>query len=89
VRSWDVVGYMASALVIVTFSMKNMVPLRPVAPTSNVAFFVYGMELGVILVWALHTVLFPINAWRLCQAIRLEWRTSILETKHDTRASAF
>jgi len=42
VRAVDCVGYIASFLVLLTFYMKEMVPLRAAALCSNVAFLVYG-----------------------------------------------
>jgi hypothetical protein len=61
----DAVGYLASALVLAAFCMKDMIPLRIVAVCSNIAFLVYGVALGLVPVWLLHAVLLPINCWRL------------------------
>jgi CRP/FNR family transcriptional regulator, cyclic AMP receptor protein len=36
-------GYLASALVFLTFYMKTMIPLRVVGILSNVAFMTYGL----------------------------------------------
>ena len=60
-------GYLASALVLATFWMTRMVPLRIVAICSNIAFFTYGMALGLAPVAILHAVLLPVNVWRLWQ----------------------
>jgi CRP/FNR family cyclic AMP-dependent transcriptional regulator len=38
----EAAGYLASALVLATFCMKTMIPLRGAAICSNVAFIVYG-----------------------------------------------
>ncbi len=61
----DAVGYLASALVLAAFCMKEMIPLRVVAVCSNIAFLAYGLALGLAPVWLLHAVLLPINCWRL------------------------
>jgi|SRR5215813_6770152 len=61
----DAIGYLASALVLAAFCMKEMVPLRIVAVCSNIAFLIYGLALGLVPVWLLHSVLLPINCWRL------------------------
>src|SRR5262249_50510655 len=61
----DAIGYLASALVLAAFCMKEMVPLRIVAVGSNIAFLIYGLALGLVPVWLLHAVLLPINCWRL------------------------
>jgi hypothetical protein len=65
----NVVGYVASALVVITFYMKEMVPLRVAALCSNVAFLIYGVGLGLGPVVLLHGMLIPLNAWRLMTAL--------------------
>jgi hypothetical protein len=67
---YEPVGYLASLLVLVTFCMHHMVPLRVIAIASNVAFIVYGWLAAIEPVLVLHTVLLPMNAWRLIQALR-------------------
>jgi CRP/FNR family transcriptional regulator, cyclic AMP receptor protein len=52
--------------VVIAFCMKDIIPLRVVALTSNVAFLIYGLRLGLVPVSLLHAILLPINAWRLC-----------------------
>jgi len=61
----EAVGYLASALVLVTFCMRDMVSLRCVAIASNLAFIAYGVlaDLGPVLV--LHLLLLPVNVGRL------------------------
>ncbi len=66
--SADSFGYVASFLVLATFSMRRMVPLRIVAICSNIAFFEYGFSLGLKPVALLHGLLLPINICRLAQA---------------------
>ena len=65
----NVVGYVASALVVLTFYMKDMVPLRIAALCSNIAFIIYGVGLGLGPVVLLHGILIPLNAWRLAMAL--------------------
>ena len=67
-HSWDVIGYVASTLVLTAFGMKSMVPLRVVAMCSNLVFIIYGLGLGLTPVWSLHVALLPMNAWRLVEA---------------------
>ena len=62
-------GYYASALVLATFCMRRMLPLRLMAIASNIAFFTYGVALGLVPVALLHATLFPINIWRLRQCM--------------------
>lgn len=66
----ELVGYVASALVVLTFYMKDMTSLRVVAIFSNVAFLAYGMSLGLGPVIFLHAILLPLNLWRLARIDR-------------------
>jgi len=47
-RLWDAAGYLASGLVVMAFCMRDIIPLRVVALTSNIAFLIYGIGLGLI-----------------------------------------
>jgi len=67
--AWNAIGYLASALVLAAFCMKEMIPLRLVAVCSNIAFLVYGLALGLAPVWLLHAVLLPVNCWRLWEGM--------------------
>lgn len=63
----DLLGYLAAALVLMTFSVRSIVALRAVAIASNVAFIGYAAAAGLTPVLVLHGVLLPLNAWRLWQ----------------------
>ncbi len=67
----DSIGYLASALVLATFCMRDMVALRWMAIASNLAFIAYGAlaDIGPVLV--LHLLLLPVNVQRL-----VTWRSS-------------
>jgi CRP/FNR family transcriptional regulator, cyclic AMP receptor protein len=65
----DATGYLASALVVSAFCMREIIPLRLAALSSNIAFLAYGIALGLSPVWLLHAILLPINGWRLWEAI--------------------
>jgi CRP-like cAMP-binding protein len=67
----EVSGYFASVLVLMTFSMKTMVPLRIVGISSNCAFIAYGLLGGLYPVLILHLVLLPINCLRLAEMLQL------------------
>ncbi len=70
--SWvDLLGYAASLSVLATFCMSTMLPLRVVALVSNVLFGACGAIDHIYPVMLLHLVLFPINAARLIQILRL------------------
>ncbi len=62
-------GYLASGLVLATFCMRQMIPLRVIAICSNLAFFAYGLILDLKPVALLHAMLLPVNLWRLSQMI--------------------
>jgi hypothetical protein len=64
------VGYLASALVLAAFGMKDMVNLRIVAICSNFAFITYALLLSLPPILILHVILLPLNGWRLAQALR-------------------
>ena len=65
----DLVGWLAAALVLATFSARTMVPLRALAVGSNVAFVAYAYMAGLWPVLLLHAVMLPLNAARLRQGI--------------------
>ncbi|MEM1378138.1 MAG: cyclic nucleotide-binding domain-containing protein, partial [Pseudomonadota bacterium] len=60
----DLVGYLAAALVFLTFSMKTLMPLRLIAIASNVAFLVYGFFAALTPILILHGLLLPLNVFR-------------------------
>lgn len=66
--SWiDMLGWGAGALVLTSFYVKTMIPLRMIAMASNVAFAAYGLLAGAIPILVLHCLLLPLNAVRLMQ----------------------
>jgi hypothetical protein len=70
--SWlEVIGYVASALVLSTFYMKTMIPLRYCAIASNVAFIAYGFFGAIYPVLVLHLLLLPLNVKRLLEIRQL------------------
>jgi CRP/FNR family cyclic AMP-dependent transcriptional regulator len=76
---WDLCGYVASALVLAAFYMKDMIPLRLAALASNLAFIAYGLAFGLTPIWLLHALLVPLNAYRLLEAARLQARAKRLQ----------
>ena len=47
-------GFLASGLVLLTFGMRTMTPMRVAAIASNLAFIAYGLSLDLTPVWLLH-----------------------------------
>jgi hypothetical protein len=64
------IGFLASALVLAAFGMKDMVNLRIVAICSNFAFIAYALLLHLLPILVLHVVLLPLNGWRLMGALK-------------------
>ena len=67
----QVVGFIAAGLVIATLSMRTMVPLRIVGLCSNVAFVSYGILFHSYPTIVLHSILFPLNIYRLREMLNL------------------
>lgn len=83
--SWvDLLGYVASASVLLTFCVSTMVPLRMIAIASNVLFATFGAVAHIYPVLVLHVILFPINIARLIQIRRL---VQGARTANDTELS--
>src|SRR5947207_2311483 len=83
----DVIGFIASALVLATFVMKEMRLLRATAIFSNVAFVVYGGVNGLMPVLALHLLLLPLNIRRLIEAGRPTENSSIHLPRATSKAT--
>jgi hypothetical protein len=66
----DVLGYLASALVLLAFNARDMVALRLLAIASNGAFIAYAWVAGLAPVLVLHLLLLPMNVCRLAQVRR-------------------
>ena len=66
----ELIGYLASLLVLMTFCMSGMVALRALAIASNVAFIAYAALAGISPVLVLHALLLPMNVCRLLEAVR-------------------
>jgi CRP-like cAMP-binding protein len=67
----DLIGFLASGLVILAFYMKTMIPLRVLGICANVAFLTYGYLGSLYPVLMLHLVLLPLNSLRLYEMMQL------------------
>jgi CRP/FNR family cyclic AMP-dependent transcriptional regulator len=64
--SWvEILGYFGSSLTITVYSMKRMIPLRLIGIGANLVFITYGFLAAVYPQMILHSVLLPINLFRL------------------------
>lgn len=64
----DVSGFVAAGLVLATFSAKRMISLRVLGITSNVAFILYAVLAHLFPILVLHSIMLPLNLFRLRQA---------------------
>ncbi len=67
----EMVGFVAAGLVLATFVMRTMLPLRILGIASNVAFMTYGWLQDLPPVLILHAILLPVNVYRLVEMHRL------------------
>ena len=67
----EIFGYVASGLVLATFSMRTMIPLRILGMMSNISFMTYGYLGELYPVLILHAILLPLNVFRFVEIHRL------------------
>jgi len=75
--SGEGLGYIGAALTIATYSMRNMIPLRAVGIVANCIFIVYGVLTSSYPQLLLHSVLLPLNSFRLFQMMRLVTKVKV------------
>ena len=68
----DMVGYVAAFLVFSTFYVKKILTLRLIAISSNVAFICYAFGAGLYPIFILHSLLLPLNLYRIFEIKRAE-----------------
>jgi hypothetical protein len=84
----EMTGYVASALVLLTFTAKDARLMRVVAILSNLAFIGYGALANVSPVLVLHILLLGVNAVRLAEILRDIAGGEQRRLSFTTRASA-
>lgn len=72
--SGDLLGYVGGILVIVTYAMRTMIPLRSVGLASDAIMLASGVASWFWPTIALELIVLPVNAVRLVQMIRLTHR---------------
>jgi hypothetical protein len=70
----------AGLLVIVSAFVRTMIPLRWLAVGSNLGFIVYGLVHPSVMMVLLHSVLLPVNLWRVRQMVGLTRRATAAAT---------
>jgi hypothetical protein len=71
VNVFEIIGWTGSVLMVCTFAMKRMTPLRIIAICANCCMITYAAALEIYPVLALQSCLLPINVFRLVQMRRL------------------
>jgi len=85
--SADALGYLAAALVFLTFVMKRMASLRIIAIASNVAFILYAVSAGLTPILILHGLLLPLNIARLYQFMKFVRAVSSVDSRGNGEES--
>jgi CRP/FNR family cyclic AMP-dependent transcriptional regulator len=67
----EALGYLGAILVLGTYSMKRMVPLRVISMCASAVFVAYGLLAPVYPQVLLHGLLLPLNAVRLREMLQL------------------
>jgi hypothetical protein len=68
----EIIGYLASALVVASFAMKSVVRLRIVSLIGSVVFVVYGVMLGSIPLIITNAAAAALNLWNLRREFRAD-----------------
>ena len=80
--SINMLGYSAALAVLVSFCMSSILPLRIVAILSNVLFALYGSLADLYPIFLLHSILLPINIFKLTRLKLPRWDSiSIVENR--------
>lgn len=61
----ELIGYIACSLVFATFYVKKILTLRVIAISSNIAFILYALEDNLPPIFILHSLLLPLNLYRI------------------------
>jgi CRP/FNR family transcriptional regulator, cyclic AMP receptor protein len=74
----------AAALILAGSFVKTMIPLRWLAVGSNLGFIVYGALFPSLPMLVLHTLLLPINLYRVAEMTKLTRRVNRAASANDT-----
>lgn len=70
----EVFGWAAAALTMLTHSQRTMLPLRLSAISASGCFIVWSVHMGLYPTLILHTILLPLNIYRLSEIIIMKRR---------------
>jgi hypothetical protein len=71
VSSIDMVGYMGGLVTVWGLNQKTMIPLRVGAVCGNIVFLTFGLLAGSNPTFVVHSLLLPLNLFRMYQMIKL------------------
>ena len=75
----DLLGYIAASLVFATFYVKRILALRLIAISSNLAFILYAFGSSLYPIVILHSLLLPLNLYRIFELKKSESNFSRLD----------
>lgn len=78
----DAIGFIAAGLMLASYLMKSMMPLRIVALAACVGFVIYGSLKHALPTLVLYAALIPINIKKVLEIRRLT--RAVAEARHDT-----
>ena len=81
----DLIGYLGGGITVWGIYQKTMIPLRVGAVCGNVGFLIFGLLATSYPTLILHSLLLPLNVYRMAQMIRLvrEIREAASETVYQ------
>ncbi len=80
----EILGYLASFIVVISLSMSNVVRLRIVGLIGSVLFLIYGLLVGAIPVAITNGVIIVLHVYYLWQAYTREVGFELLEVRADS-----
>jgi hypothetical protein len=83
-RMIEAVGYLGSALVIMSLLMTRILRLRVMSLMGSAAFLIYGLLIGSVPILITNVVIMGINITFLWRATRVTERFSLLEVRPDS-----
>jgi hypothetical protein len=80
---YEVVGYVASALIVLSLAMSSIIRLRIVNLVGAVIFSIYGVLIGSIPVVLTNTIITGLDIWYLRKELRTREELFIIQTAGD------
>jgi CRP/FNR family transcriptional regulator, cyclic AMP receptor protein len=71
VETIQIIGFVGAALMVATLAMRNMIPLRVAGIVSSIFQIVFALLAGITPMLIQHSILLPMNAYRLHEQMRL------------------